>query len=82
MEEFPAAESTLPFMARGSVNSERVRLEPLISSAHEVTQALPTGELWEVAHLALYLASTDSTTSLAKSFTIDGGLEMNWGDGA
>ena len=40
------------------------------------------GEPWEVARLALYLASEDSDYVTGQSFTIDGGLEMNWGQGA
>ena len=40
------------------------------------------GEPWEVARLALYLASADSNYVTGQSFTIDGGLEMNWGQGA
>ena len=40
------------------------------------------GEPWEVARLALYLASEDSNYVTGQSFTIDGGLEMNWGQGA
>lgn len=40
------------------------------------------GEPWEVAKLALYLASGDSDYVTGQSFTIDGGLEMNWGQGA
>jgi glucose 1-dehydrogenase len=40
------------------------------------------GEPWEVAPLGLYLASTDSDYVTGQSFTIDGGLEMNWGQGA
>jgi glucose 1-dehydrogenase len=40
------------------------------------------GEPWEVARLALYLARKMPTTSLVKALPIDGGLEMNWGQGA
>jgi len=40
------------------------------------------GEPWEVAKLALYLASEDADYVTGQSFTIDGGLEMNWGQGA
>jgi glucose 1-dehydrogenase len=36
----------------------------------------------EVARLALYLASEDADYITGQSFTIDGGLEMNWGQGA
>jgi glucose 1-dehydrogenase len=40
------------------------------------------GEPWEVARLALYLVSEDADYVTGQSFTIDGGLEMNWGQGA
>lgn len=40
------------------------------------------GEPWEIARLALYLASEASDYVRGQSFTIDGGLEMNWGQGA
>ena len=40
------------------------------------------GEPWEVARLAVYLASGESDYVTGQSFTIDGGLEMNWGQGA
>ena len=40
------------------------------------------GEPREVARLALYLASEDADYVTGQSFTIDGGLEMNWGQGA
>jgi glucose 1-dehydrogenase len=36
----------------------------------------------EVAKLALYLASDEADYVTGQSFTIDGGLEMNWGQGA
>jgi glucose 1-dehydrogenase len=40
------------------------------------------GEPWEVGKLAAYLASDDADYVTGQSFTIDGGLEMNWGQGA
>jgi glucose 1-dehydrogenase len=40
------------------------------------------GEPWEVARLVLYLAGPDSDYVTGQSFTIDGGLQMNWGQGA
>lgn len=39
------------------------------------------GEPWEVARVAFYLASDDSNYVTGR-FTIDGGLELNWGQGA
>jgi glucose 1-dehydrogenase len=39
------------------------------------------GEPWEIAKLALYLVSEDSDYVTGQSFTIDGGLQMNWGQG-
>ncbi|SKA27786.1 SDR family NAD(P)-dependent oxidoreductase [Consotaella salsifontis] len=40
------------------------------------------GEPWEVARLAAYLVSDEADYITGQSFTIDGGLEMNWGQGA
>ena len=40
------------------------------------------GKPEEVARLAVYLASADSDYVTGQSMTIDGGLEMNWGQGA
>jgi len=40
------------------------------------------GEPWEVARLALYLVSDAADYVTGQSFTIDGGLTMNWGQGA
>jgi glucose 1-dehydrogenase len=40
------------------------------------------GEPEEVAKLAVYLASDDADYVTGQNFTIDGGLEMNWGQGA
>jgi glucose 1-dehydrogenase len=35
-----------------------------------------------VGRLAVYLASPDADYVIGQSFTIDGGLETNWGQGA
>jgi glucose 1-dehydrogenase len=35
-----------------------------------------------VGRLAVYLASPDADYVTGQSFTIDGGLETNWGQGA
>lgn len=39
-------------------------------------------ESWEIAKLALYLASDDSDYATGQTFTLDGGLMMNQGQGA
>jgi glucose 1-dehydrogenase len=40
------------------------------------------GEPREVGRMAVYLASSDADYVTGQSFTIDGGLETNWGQGA
>lgn len=40
------------------------------------------GQPEEVAELALYLVGPDSDYVTGQDFVIDGGLEMNWGQGA
>ncbi|MCO6415965.1 SDR family oxidoreductase [Siccirubricoccus sp. KC 17139] len=40
------------------------------------------GEPWEIARLAVYLASSDADYATGQSFTLDGGLVMNQGQGA
>ena len=39
-------------------------------------------EPWEIARLAAFLASEDADYITGQTITIDGGLEMNWGQGA
>jgi glucose 1-dehydrogenase len=48
-------------------------------------QSIPwkrAAEPWEIAKLAVYLASEDADYVTGQTFTIDGGLEMNLGQGA
>lgn len=48
-------------------------------------QSIPwkrAAEPWETAKLALYLASDDADYAAGQTFTLDGGLEMNQGQGA
>jgi glucose 1-dehydrogenase len=48
-------------------------------------QSIPwkrAAEPWEIARLAVYLASEDSDYVTGQTFTIDGGLSMNVGQGA
>lgn len=48
-------------------------------------QSIPlkrAAEPWEVARLAVYLASADADYATGQSFTLDGGLMMNMGQGA
>jgi glucose 1-dehydrogenase len=59
-----------------------------VEDPEKMRQALPRipwnlpGEPWEIARLAVYLASDDADYVTGQTFTIDGGLEMNWGQGA
>lgn len=51
----------------------------------EQVQSIPwkrAAEPWEVARLAVYLASEDADYATGQSFTLDGGLMMNTGQGA
>jgi glucose 1-dehydrogenase len=59
-----------------------------VEDPEKMRQALPRipwnrpGEPWEIARLAVYLASDEADYVTGQTFTIDGGLEMNWGQGA
>lgn len=51
----------------------------------EQLQSIPwkrAAEPWEIAKLAVYLASEDADYVTGQTFTIDGGLMMNQGQGA
>jgi glucose 1-dehydrogenase len=52
---------------------------------HEQVQSIPwkrAAEPWEVAKLAVYLASEDADYATGQTFVLDGGLMMNLGQGA
>lgn len=71
-----------PGLIRTPMTEERTRdTEAMKEELPRIPWRRP-GEPWEVARLALYLASPDSDYVTGQSFTIDGGLEMNWGQGA
>ena len=55
--------------------------DKLIAATARIPLGRP-GEPAEVAELAVYLASNAADYVTGQSFTIDGGLEMNWGQGA
>ena len=51
----------------------------------EQVQSIPwkrAAEPWEIAKLALYLASSDADYASGQTFTLDGALTMNQGQGA
>lgn len=51
----------------------------------EQVQSIPwkrAAEPWEIAKLAVYLASEDAAYASGQTFTLDGGLSMNQGQGA
>jgi len=51
----------------------------------EQVQSIPwkrAAEPWEVAKLAVYLASDDADYATGQTYVLDGGLMMNLGQGA
>lgn len=51
----------------------------------QIAENIPLGRTaaaFEIAQLAVYLASREADYITGQSFTIDGGLEANWGQGA
>ena len=71
-----------PGMIATPMTADRVNdPDKLAQAAKHIPLGRP-GEPREVAALAAYLASADADYLTGQSFTIDGGLEMNWGQGA
>ena len=56
-----------------------------VETREEAEQNIPwrrAGEPWEIAKLAVYLASSDADYVTGQTFVIDGGLSLNLGQGA
>jgi glucose 1-dehydrogenase len=71
-----------PGMIATPMTADRVNdPDKLAQAAKHIPLGRP-GEPGEIAALAVYLASADADYVTGQSFTIDGGLEMNWGQGA
>ncbi len=71
-----------PGMIATPMNQEAVDNPDVMA---EQVQSIPwkrAGEPWEIARLALYLASNDADYACGQTFTLDGGLMMNQGQGA
>ena len=71
-----------PGMVATPMNQEAVDNPEVMK---EQVQSIPlkrAAEPWEIAKLALYLASEDANYASGQTFTLDGGLTMNQGQGA
>ncbi|MBV8456826.1 MAG: SDR family oxidoreductase, partial [Acetobacteraceae bacterium] len=64
------------------ITAERVNDPDKLAQATKQIPLGRSGEPREIGALAVYLASADADYVTGQSFTIDGGLEMNWGQGA
>lgn len=76
------ANNIAPGMVATSMNQPALD-DPKVMA--EQVQSIPwkrAAESWEIAKLALYLASDDSNYASGQTFTLDGGLSMNQGQGA
>ncbi|TQS73879.1 glucose 1-dehydrogenase [Rhodobacteraceae bacterium] len=72
----------LPGMILTPINQEAID-DPVVR--REMEDNIPwkrAGQPWEVARMAVYLASDDADYVTGQSFTIDGGLSINLGQGA
>jgi len=71
-----------PGMVATPMNQEAVDNPDVME---EQVQSIPwkrAAEPWEIAKLALYLASEDANYACGQTYTLDGGLTMNMGQGA
>lgn len=71
-----------PGMILTPMNQESVEDEAVRAEKAERIPWKRAGEPWEVARMALYLASPDADYVTGQSFFIDGGLSINVGQGA
>ena len=71
-----------PGMILTPMNQESVDDEDVRAKKAENIPWKRAGEPWEVARMALYLASRDADYVTGQSFFIDGGLSINIGQGA
>jgi glucose 1-dehydrogenase len=59
--------------------------QPAVEDPQVYEKSIPlkrAAEPWEIARLAVYLASADADYASGQTFTLDGGLTMNLGQGA
>jgi len=71
-----------PGMVATPMNQEAVDNPDVME---QQVQSIPwkrAAEPWEIAKLALYLASDDANYASGQTYTLDGGLSMNMGQGA
>ncbi|MET3667241.1 3-oxoacyl-ACP reductase family protein [Caulobacter sp. 1776] len=71
-----------PGLTRAPPTLERIESPEGQARIKENIPLQRAGEPREVGRLAVYLASEDADYITGQSFTIDGGLETNWGQGA
>ncbi len=71
-----------PGMVATPMNQEAVDHPDVMEKQVQSIPWKRAAEPWEIAKLALYLASADADYASGQTFTLDGGLSMNQGQGA
>lgn len=71
-----------PGMILTPINQEAIEDEDVRQAQEANIPWKRAGEPWEVARLAVYLASDDADYATGQTFTLDGGLSINLGQGA